>query len=295
LDTQKRPNRVGASGPGTTSEGAPEAGPEAARFTGLEIERVPISALTLDPANARLHGAPNLEAIKGSLARFGQAEPLVVQRSTGRVIGGNGRLVAMKELGWTECDVVRLDVDELNATALGIALNRTADLAEWDAPVLAQLLDELRAEDALDGVGYTADDIDALLAEIQKDLEDGAETTEDEAPGLPEEATSRPGDLWILGSHRLLCGDSASPDDVDRLLGGEPIHLVNTDPPYNVKVEPRSNNAIAAGLVRAKLGREQIVYLSERLVELLRNCYEITGTFREMPPMFYAWTPRRSG
>jgi DNA modification methylase len=143
---------------------------------------------------------------------------------------------------------VRFEGTDLDATAFAIADNRTHEFAEWDQPALAELLDELRAEDALDGVGYTADDIDALLAEIQKDLEDGAETTEDEAPGLPEEATSRPGDLWILGSHRLLCGDSASPDDVDRLLGGEPIHLVNTDPPYNVKVEPRSNNAIAAGL-----------------------------------------------
>ena len=67
-------------------------------------------------------------------------------------------------------------------------------------------------------------------------------------PEPPDEATTKPGDLWILGNHRLLCGDSASPEDVDRLLAGAAIQLVNTDPPYNVKVEPRSNNAIAAGL-----------------------------------------------
>lgn len=72
--------------------------------------------------------------------------------------------------------------------------------------------------------------------------------TEDDVPEPPDEAITKPGDLIILGNHRLLCGDSSSPEDVDRLLGGEVIHLVNTDPPYNVKVEPRSNNAIAAGL-----------------------------------------------
>ena len=72
-------------------------------------------------------------------------------------------------------------------------------------------------------------------------------TDPDEVPEPPDEAITQPGDLWILGDHRLLCGDSSKPEDVDRLLDGATIHLVNTDPPYNVKVEPRSNNAIAAG------------------------------------------------
>jgi DNA modification methylase len=85
-----------------------------------------------------------------------------------------------------------------------------------------------------------------LLDQIQAGLT--AEVTEDEVPGLPDAATTRPGDLWVLGRHRLLCGDSGSVEDLDRLLAGAPIHLVNTDAPYNVKVEPRSNNAIAAGL-----------------------------------------------
>ncbi len=99
----------------------------------LKVRRVPLDSLHLDPANAREHGPENLEAIVSSLKRFGQAEPIVVQRSTGRIIGGNGRLVAMKQLRWTECDVVELEVDDLTATSLGIALNRTGDLASWGA------------------------------------------------------------------------------------------------------------------------------------------------------------------
>ncbi len=87
---------------------------------GLTIRRVPISSLHLDPANARAHGEANMEAIVASLRRFGQAEPLVVQAQTGRVIGGNGRLVAMKQLGWTECDIVECKIDDLTATSLGI-------------------------------------------------------------------------------------------------------------------------------------------------------------------------------
>jgi len=216
------------------------------KLASLTIRRVPVSSLHQDPANARSHGPENMDAIEASLQRFGQAEPLVIQKSSGRVIGGNGRLAAMRKLGWTECDVVELELDDLQATALGIALNRTSELAAWNEPALAKLLEELRANDALDGVGYSPADIDELLAE----LGDGTEGLfdEDQVPEPPEEAVTRPGDLWILGRHRLLCGDSASPADVDRLLGGAEIHLVNTDPPYNVRVEPRSNNAIAAGL-----------------------------------------------
>jgi DNA modification methylase len=92
--------------------------------------------------------------------------------------------------------------------------------------------------------GFSGDELLRLI---------GSETNQgqgdpDAIPEPPDEATTQPGDLWLLGKHRLLCGDSSKPEDVDRLLGGAPVHLVNTDPPYNVNVEPRSNNAIAAGL-----------------------------------------------
>jgi DNA modification methylase len=92
--------------------------------------------------------------------------------------------------------------------------------------------------------GFSSDE---LLRLLDSQSNDGL-TDPDDVPAPPDEPITKPGDLWLLGKHRLLCGDSSKPEDVDRLLGGEPVHLVNTDPPYNVKVEPRSNNAIAAGL-----------------------------------------------
>ena len=213
---------------------------------GLAVSRVPIASLLPDPANARLHPQPNVDAIIASLRRFGQAEPLVVQAGTKRIIAGHGRLVAMQALGWTECDVIELDVSGIDATALGIALNRSAELAEWDEPSLAKLLEKLGAEDGLAGVGFSHDEISELLDRVQSLQEGNVDL--DVIPEPPEQATTKRGDLWCLGEHRLLCGDSASTEDVDRLLGGAPVHLVNADPPYGVRVEPRSNNAIAAGL-----------------------------------------------
>jgi len=96
-------------------------------------------------------------------------------------------------------------------------------------------------------LGLLGFDQDELAKLLDPGVKDGL-CDPDEVPAPPDQATTRPGDLWLLGDHRLLCGDSGKAEDVDRLLDGAPIHLVNTDPPYNVKVEPRSNNAIAAGL-----------------------------------------------
>jgi ParB-like chromosome segregation protein Spo0J len=97
----------------------------------LTIRRVALDALHFDPSNARAHGPENLAAIESSLARFGQAEPLVVHAGTGRVVGGNGRLAAMRRLWWEHADVVELDLNAVDATALGIALNRAGELASW--------------------------------------------------------------------------------------------------------------------------------------------------------------------
>ena len=200
----------------------------------LIVTRVPLSALHLDPANARTHGEQNLAAITASLQRFGQAEPLVVHARTGRVIGGNGRLVAMQALGWKECDVVQLELSDIEATALGIALNRTAELAEWDPEALAKLLTQLRSDGSLDGVGYSSPDIDELLAEIAADAGSSLGNQDPGPEDPPETPICARGELWCLGEHRLLCGDSTSADDVARVLGGEKATLLSTDPPYCV-------------------------------------------------------------
>ena len=199
----------------------------------LSIRRVPLAELLPDPANARAHGEKNLEAIRASLARFGQAEPLVVQRATKRVIGGHGRLAAMKALGWKEADIVELELDDLQATALGIALNRTGELAEWDLPALSKILESLQVQGALDGVGFSEKEISGILDDVIAAGENLDGILQDDVPLPPDAATTRTGDLWILGNHRLLCGDSSKREDLDRLLAGAKIQLVNSDSPYN--------------------------------------------------------------
>lgn len=212
-------------------------------ISGLAIRRVAVESLHLDPANARSHAEENLAAIEGSLRRFGQAEPLVVHKPTSRVIGGNGRLVAMKKLGWTECDIVELEIDDLTATALGIALNRTTESATWDEPALARLLRDLRAAEALDGVGFDDAAIDELLSDLD-DSENSGGGIGPDAESLPENPITREGDLWLLGEHRLLCGDSTNAEHMARLMAGKQASLLATDPPYLVDYQggnhPRS-------------------------------------------------------
>jgi hypothetical protein len=209
----------------------------------LAIRRVPLDAIHPDPANARLHPERNLEAIKASLTRFQQVEPLLLQKRSGRLIAGHGRLDAMRALGWKDAEVVDLDVDDATATALAIALNRSGETATWDVAALTRLIDSLNDEFPIGDLGFDQKALDDLLSEITP-----IEVEQDEVPAPPDAAITRTGDVWVLGRHRLRCGDSGSWDDVQSLLGGADIHLLNTDPVYNVKVEPRSNNAIAAGL-----------------------------------------------
>jgi DNA modification methylase len=193
----------------------------------MKTELVKIETLVFDPANARKHGEKNLSAIKSSLQRFGQQKPIVVD-ANGVVRAGNGTLAAAKALGWKEIAIVRSPLSGSEATAYAIADNRTSELAEWDDDVLSQTLAALQIEDeelAL-ASGFDAKEIDALLAPD--------EVKEDEVPEPPVDPITKSGDLWILGDHRLLCGDSTKSEDVDRLMNGEKASLLQTDPPYGI-------------------------------------------------------------
>ncbi|MCC7476267.1 MAG: hypothetical protein IT425_12800, partial [Pirellulales bacterium] len=172
-------------------------------------------------------------------------QPIVVD-ADGVIICGHTRYKAALHLGLEKVPVhVAKDLTPEQIKAYRIADNQTASLAEWNYELLPIELADLQACNYdLGLLGFDADDLAKLL---DPGVKDGL-CDPDEIPAPPDEAVTQPGDLWILGDHRLLCGDSSKPENVDRLLAGATIHLVNTDPPYNVRVEPRSNNAIAAGL-----------------------------------------------
>jgi DNA modification methylase len=194
----------------------------------LRALALPIASLTVDPANARTHDEKNLAAIKGSLSRFGQRLPLVVQKQGMIVRAGNGRVMAAKALGWTHIACVVVDESEVEATAYAIADNRTSELAEWDDDALAKLLESL-PDDALAATGFSDTDLKDLLDKLAPDT-----VEEDEVPEVQKVTVSRRGDLWLLGEHKLLCGDSTIAPDVRRLMNGQMAALCATDPPYLV-------------------------------------------------------------
>ncbi|MCK4414321.1 MAG: site-specific DNA-methyltransferase [Candidatus Eisenbacteria sp.] len=201
----------------------------------------PIERLKPYERNPRTHSPEQVTKIAASLLEFGWTNPILVDADCG-IIAGHGRLLAARELGMTTVPVIELPhLTEAQKRAYVIADNRLALDAGWDEELLAE---ELKALEDLDfNLELTGFDLDEL-----HDLLEDEMAEEIPAPEPPEDPVTRSGDLWVLGSHRLLCGDSGEPAALDRLLGGAKVHLVNTDPPYNVKVEPRSNNAIAAGL-----------------------------------------------
>jgi DNA modification methylase len=197
----------------------------------MKILQVPVVDLSHDPANARKHPERNLDTIVASLRRFGQQKPIVIDRNN-IVRAGNGTLEAAKRLGWEKIDCVRTELNGADATAYAIADNRTAELAEWDDEILAATLNGLALEEGLlEAAGYDEEELAAMLAEI----DDAAvgEVTEDEVPEPPEEPITKPGDLWILGRHRVLCGDSTKAEDVARLMDGANIDILFTSPPYS--------------------------------------------------------------
>jgi DNA modification methylase len=186
-----------------------------------------------------------VDAVAASIQEFGFRQPIVID-AEGVIIVGHTRWKAAQKLGLDEVPVhVATDLSSAQLKAYRIADNQSATIAEWDFKLLPLELEGLKEmEFDLGLLGFSSEELTEILAPPAVD----GLTDPDDVPEPPDEATTQPGDLWILGNHRLLCGDSSNPADVDRLLDGAVIHLVNTDPPYNVKVEPRSNNAIAAGL-----------------------------------------------
>jgi len=186
-----------------------------------------------------------VEAVARSIREFGFRQPIVVDEA-GVIVVGHTRWKAARHLGLSEVPVhVAAGLTAEQARAYRIADNQLNTLAEFDFELLPIELAELKELGCdLSLLGWD----DAALSEIMAPAGNPGLVDPDEVPLPPEEATTQPGDLIILGQHRLLSGDSGSEADLDRLLGGAAVHCLNTDPPYNVKVEPRSNNAIAAGL-----------------------------------------------
>ena len=278
----------------------------------VEINYLPTADLKqmAAPYNPRTISDHDLVALGRSMTSFGVVEPIVVNRRTDRIVGGHQRVKAAEAQGIGELPVVHVDLDEAAEKQLNLALNRIS--GEFDIDKLADVLRELETTGAdLDLTGFTTTEIDDLIRGLETPA-DGL-TDPDAVPEPLEEPVTRPGDLIYLGRHRLLCGDSGSCEDLQKLLDGDSVQLVHTDPPYNVNVEPRSNNAIAAagharkhhqGLDLARhpeksrptgkmRARDRVLkndFLSEEeFAELLRTWFQNASAALEPGRSFYFW------
>ncbi|GGL58426.1 site-specific DNA-methyltransferase [Wenxinia marina] len=205
----------------------------------LAVEYRPVEALTPYARNSRLHSEAQVALIAGSIREFGWTNPVLVD-GDGGVIAGHGRLMAARQLGMRQVPVIELGhLTEAQKRALVLADNRLAEQAGWDRDLLALELGEL-AELGVDlgDLGFDAAEIDALLRSGE------ADPREDEVPEPPVVPVSRPGDLWHLGPHRLICGDATDPGTVERVLAGVRPHLCVSDPPYGVNYDPGWRNEV---------------------------------------------------
>ena len=201
-----------------------------------ELKTLPVSVLKPAEYNPRKKlkpGDKEYKKIKDSIEEFGFADPLVVNADM-TIIGGHQRLNVAIDLGYTEVPCAVVDVDKTREKALNIALNKIT--GEWDEQMLADLLTDLKEADYdLDYTGFDAPEVDALFSNIydKKVKEDDFDVDKE----LKQPCFSQLGDLWLLGRHRVICGDSTGEEVYTRLMDGEKANLVLTDPPYNVDVE----------------------------------------------------------
>lgn len=252
-----------------------------------QSERVRAETLELHPRNSR---QGDVGAIAQSLEAHGQYRPIVAQSATRRVLAGNHTLLAARALGWDEIDVVWLDIDDEAALRILLVDNRTNDLAIYDDGALAELLTELANTPAgLIGTGYDGDALDELLADLKRQQ---GPAGVDEVTEPPENPVTKPGDLWELGDHRLLCGDAMKAADYAIVLDGKKAALCLTDPPYANDTEYGSYDDTTENLARL-VERAIPEVLKRSTVALVTP--GVGNLFRYPPPKWVLCWPVENG
>ncbi len=238
----------------------------------IQVERWPLDRLIPYARNARTHTDEQVAQIAASIAEFGWTNPVLVG-SDGVLIAGHARLMAARKLAMSEVPVIVLDhLRESQRRALVLADNRLALSAAWDEDMLRVELAALREDDYnIDLLGFTDEEIEGFLAEPEAEV--AGLTDEDAVPETPEAAVTVPGDVWLLGQHRLLCGDATVLGDLETVLAGGLADITFCDPPYNVnygatmkdKLRGKSHRKIA----NDNLGEEFAKFLYDACVNML--------------------------
>lgn len=205
----------------------------------LKVEMLPVAEITPNAGNPREHPEWQVAQIAASIERFGFSNPILLSKS-GTVIAGHGRLMAADRLGLETVPVIRLGhLSELEARELLLADNQIGDNSAWNEDLLSTFLSELRADGGdLEVLGFTEEELADLIGDADLDEEPPAELGDpDFVPEPPPDPVTETGMVWVMGDHRLICGDSTSKSDVSRLCEGAEVDACWTDPPYNVNYE----------------------------------------------------------
>jgi DNA modification methylase len=239
-----------------------------------KIEQWPIDRLLPYARNARTHSPEQVAQIAASIAEFGFVNPCLVG-TDGILVAGHGRLAAARRLGLSSIPVVVLDhLTPTQRRALVITDNQLALKAGWDEELLRLELEELRLEDFdLSLTGFDPDELEDLLAPEETTTE--GQTDDDQAPEVPDVPVSQPGDLWVLGNHRVLCGDATVADHYPQLLGSEAADMVFCDPPYGVNYANSAKDKLRGKdrpILNDNLGEQFGPFLEATLTPMLRHC-----------------------
>lgn len=249
----------------------------------LQVVYKPVADLIPYANNSRTHSDEQVTQVASSIKEFGFTNPVLIDEQSG-IIAGHGRLMAAKKLGLEQVPTITLvGLTEAQRKAYVIADNKLALNSGWDNELLSLEIEQLKGLDFdIDLLGFDEDELADLLPEIEV-LPDG---DEDEVPEPPEEPVSRLGDIWQLGNHRLMCGDSTSIDAVEKLMDGNLADLLHTDPPYNVDYD--NQNRPKAGKV--KLGTIKNDKMSdESFYNFLYDTFICAYTFMKDDSTAYVW------
>ncbi len=241
-------------------------------MTDLQIEYRAIDALIPHARNAKQHTDAQVAQIAASIREFGWGAPILVDGQN-NVVAGHGRLLAARKLGLTEVPVVPMKhLTDIQRRALILADNKIGENAAWDNELLTLELEELKdAGFDLDLTGFSAEEWEALMSG-DDESKDGM-TDDDAVPDVEENSISQPGDLWLLGEHKLLCGDATKSDDYQSLLGDELVDMAFTDPPYNVNYANSAKDKLRGKhrpIMNDNLGDEFDIFLTAACQNILK-------------------------
>ncbi len=255
----------------------------------LQVEQWPIDRLVPYVRNPRTHSEEQVMQVAASIAEFGFVNPVLVGPDN-VIVAGHARLLAARKLRLTEVPVIVLGhLSETQRRALVIADNRLALSAGWDEEMLRVELDALREDDFdLDVLGFTGDELEDMLRDV--DAEPGL-SDEDAVPEEPERATTQPGDVWVMGEHRLLCGDATSTEAVEQVLAGGLADMAFCDPPYNVDYEGKTAKKLKLG--NDALGGKFYEFLRDACANVLavtKGAVYICMSSSELHTLYQAFT-----